>query len=105
MLAPATNVQAWRTFEKGVAELSKRGGRWRASTQAWRGATSKCMCGEHCCYISLFTPHATPTSHRNVPLLAKWEILHYVLTLTIYCAQYSPTGLSVFCCYDAFLIE
>ena len=25
MLAPA-NVQAWRTFEKGVAELSKRGG-------------------------------------------------------------------------------
>ena len=47
VLAPA-NVQAWRTFEKGVAELSKRGGRWRASTQAWRGATSKCMCGEHC---------------------------------------------------------
>ena len=26
------------------------------------------------CYISLFAPHATPTSHRNVPLLAKWEI-------------------------------
>ena len=28
------------------------------------------------CYISLFAPHATPTSHRNVPLLAKWEIAH-----------------------------
>ena len=27
------------------------------------------------CYISLFAPHATPTSHRNVPLLAKWEIV------------------------------
>ena len=26
------------------------------------------------CYISLSAPHTTPTSHRNVPLLAKWEI-------------------------------
>ena len=27
------------------------------------------------CYISLSAPYTTPTSHRNVPLLAKWEFL------------------------------
>ena len=38
------------------------------------------------CYISLFAPHATPTSHRNVPLLAKWEIAYRSseLDITVY---------------------